>query len=90
MFYTNFDFIALFVDFACAVILGHVVQLKEMCSPIEGAGFTVAPLWQPKNNCPSLLCLLLYSKKCRSYKPKEYPHAPLYASRLNASSFIVA
>ena len=41
------------------IIEGHVVQLKEMCGPIKGAGSTIGPLWPPKIN--ALLCLLLYS-----------------------------
>ena len=27
---------------------GHVAQLKEMCSPIEGVGSTIGPLWAKK------------------------------------------
>ena len=49
------------------IIEGHVVQLKEMCSPNEGARSTIGPLCPPppQNNCPSLL--------------EEYPRGPLYA-----------
>ena len=49
------------MDCHFGIIEGHVVQLKEMCSPIEGTGSNIGPIWPPKNKCPSLLCLLLYT-----------------------------
>ena len=30
------------------IIEGHVVQLKKMCSQIEGADSTIGPLWPKK------------------------------------------
>ena len=67
------------------IIEGHVVQLKEICSQIEGADSSIGPLWPQKIN--ALFVALL---QCRSNKPKEYPHVPLYARWLIASSFNVA
>ena len=32
------------------IIYGHVVQLKELCSPIEGTGPTIGPIWAKKIN----------------------------------------